>query len=131
MGNETRSRDATKRTSNRRPNPATSGKVKELETMNAELRLTVDGLERERDFYFGKLRDIEILLQAQEGENQADADTKNSEQVQRVFKILYATEDDFEAEDAGTEDGPVTEREESAAAVAPEPIAAAAPMVTA
>merc|ERR1711865_145010 len=122
--NETRSRDATKRTSNRRPNPATSGKVKELETMNAELRLTVDGLERERDFYFGKLRDIEILLQAnQEGEDanqEGEAATPQSETVQRIFKILYATEDDFEAES----DAPETDRQDSAAAVAPCPEAA-------
>jgi len=102
---------------------ASSGKVKELEQMNAELRLTVDGLERERDFYFGKLRDIEILLQSQEGEAaEGEAETPQAEMVQRIFKILYATEDDFQAE-AG-EDAPDT-TEASSAVVAPEEMVAA------
>jgi RP/EB family microtubule-associated protein len=52
----------------------------------------VEGLEKERDFYFGKLRDIEILLQAYGGEDK--------ELVSQIFKILYATEEDFEAVDA-------------------------------
>ena len=42
---------------------ASSAKVKELEGELAELKLTSDTLEKERDFYFGKLRDIEVLLQ--------------------------------------------------------------------
>ena len=28
----------------------------------AELKLTIDGLEKERDFYFNKLRDVEVVL---------------------------------------------------------------------
>lgn len=41
---------------------AQSKKIKGLEGEMAELRLSSDTLEKERDFYFGKLRDIEILL---------------------------------------------------------------------
>nr|CCA23562.1 microtubule associated protein EB1 putative [Albugo laibachii Nc14] len=53
---------------------------------NGELRAAVTGLETERDFYFGKLRDIEILLQnIEDGEQNA--------LVQDLFKLLYATED--------------------------------------
>lgn len=53
----------------------------------------VEGLEKERDFYFGKLRDIEILLQAYTG-----ADQTLSKQI---FDILYATEEDFVVAEEG------------------------------
>ena len=59
-----------------------------------ELRLTADTLEKERDFYFGKLRDIEVLLQSH-----TDAGIP---QVDQVMKILYATEDEkVEISEAG------------------------------
>jgi RP/EB family microtubule-associated protein len=61
-------------------------KVQELEGEIAELRLTSDTLEKERDFYFGKLRDIEVLLQAYQAQEIPVVDM--------VLKILYATEDE-------------------------------------
>lgn len=42
----------------------------------------MEGLEKERDFYFGKLRDIEIICQEDEG----------SDTNKRIMDILYATE---------------------------------------
>lgn len=49
-----------------------------------ELKLTVDGLEKERDFYFSKLRDIELICQENENENHPI--------VTKIIDILYATE---------------------------------------
>jgi RP/EB family microtubule-associated protein len=53
----------------------------------AEARVLADGLERERDFYFAKLRDIEILAQQYKGPDKPFVD--------QIFKILYATVDEF------------------------------------
>lgn len=52
----------------------------------AWLQLTVEGLEKERDFYFGKLRDIEVMCQESEDENPL---------IQKILEVLYATEDGF------------------------------------
>ena len=41
-----------------------SADVKQLQAELQESKLNMDTLEKERDFYFGKLRDIEMLLQA-------------------------------------------------------------------
>lgn len=49
-----------------------------------DLKLTVDGLEKERDFYFSKLRDIELICQEHESEN--------SPIISGIISILYATE---------------------------------------
>jgi len=63
-------------------------KVEELSTRITELQLTIDGLEKERDFYFGKLRDIEIMCQTPEVEN--------IPVVNEIVNILYQTEEGFE-----------------------------------
>lgn len=48
------------------------------------MKLTVEGLEKERDFYFGKLRDIELICQENENEN--------NPVLGKIIEILYATE---------------------------------------
>ncbi|KAG8463859.1 hypothetical protein KFE25_000027 [Diacronema lutheri] len=63
------------------------GKLAQAQLEITDLKLTVDGLEKERDFYFGKLRDIEILCQTHEDQSLPF--------LQNVLSILYQTEDDF------------------------------------
>ncbi|KAI9891132.1 MAG: hypothetical protein M1814_003331 [Vezdaea aestivalis] len=62
---------------------------------NAGLKETVTGLERERDFYFSKLRDIELLIQQAV---EADPDLEKDEDglVKHIQSILYSTEEGFE-----------------------------------
>ena len=50
-----------------------------------ELKLSVENLERERDFYYSKLREVEVLCQANEGANVPF--------LQQVLEILYKTDD--------------------------------------
>lgn len=58
---------------------------------NTALKQTVEGLERERDFYFSKLRDIELLIQTAV---EADPEIEKDEQglVKSIQAILYSTE---------------------------------------
>ncbi|XP_022837570.1 microtubule-associated protein RP/EB family member 1 isoform X1 [Spodoptera litura] len=74
-----------------RINQSAKGDSKVIDELNLqinELKATVDGLEKERDFYFGKLRDIEVICQEME-------EQQNAPIVQKILDILYATEDGF------------------------------------
>ncbi|KAI9013997.1 calponin homology domain-containing protein [Phycomyces nitens] len=76
----------------------------ELNKQIAELKMTVDGLEKERDFYFGKLRDIEIIVQEQmEAIEQEAADQEPLEVpvLKDIQAILYSTEEGFEVPPEG------------------------------
>ncbi|XP_014616250.1 PREDICTED: microtubule-associated protein RP/EB family member 1 isoform X2 [Polistes canadensis] len=69
-------------------NRGDSEKVEELSAQLVELKMSIDGLEKERDFYFGKLRDIEVICQ----------DCENGDPppiIQKILDVLYATEDGF------------------------------------
>lgn len=59
--------------------------IEELSNQLMDMRLNLEGLEKERDFYFSKLRDIEILCQ------EAD-EAETSPIITKILDILYATE---------------------------------------
>lgn len=48
------------------------------------LKSTIQDMEKERDFYFGKLRNIELICQEKESEGDPT--------LQRIVDILYATD---------------------------------------
>jgi len=74
-----------------------SAEIEELNQKLSKLKGTIEGLEKERNFYFGKLRQIELLCQQEE--------QKESETKQKVLKILYATDNDDEFASPASESG--------------------------
>ncbi|XP_071443329.1 microtubule-associated protein RP/EB family member 1 isoform X2 [Hetaerina americana] len=91
------SRAVPKAQANPRANPMRSnqkgdnGRVEELAAELLDMKLTVEGLEKERDFYFGKLRDIEVMCQ------ESEVQGADNGLVAKILDILYATEDGFAA----------------------------------
>ncbi|KAM7191666.1 putative microtubule-associated protein rp eb family member 1 protein [Rhypophila sp. PSN 637] len=69
-----------------------------LQAENNTLKETVVGLERERDFYFSKLRDIELLVQ-QAVEEDPELEKQEDGLVKQIQTILYSTEEGFEIPD--------------------------------
>ncbi|KAL1334116.1 hypothetical protein HN51_062999 [Arachis hypogaea] len=64
--------------------PNKSAEIEALSQQVADLKIAMGHLEKERDFYFAKLRDIEILCQASE--------VDNNPMTVATKKILYADE---------------------------------------
>jgi len=65
-----------------------SRSVDELQLEVTELKLSVENLERERDFYYQKLREVEVLCQTHEHQNVPF--------LQDVLAILYKMDDSDE-----------------------------------
>ncbi|KAH7170180.1 calponin homology domain-containing protein [Dactylonectria macrodidyma] len=74
-----------------------------LQQENATLKETVVGLERERDFYFSKLRDIELLVQ-QACDEDPELEKQEDGLVKQIQAILYSTEEGFEIPDDTVDD---------------------------
>ncbi|XP_065183473.1 microtubule-associated protein RP/EB family member 1-like [Sycon ciliatum] len=88
---------------------AHAAQIEELKQQLATTQLTVDSLEKERDFYFSKLRDIEIICQ--------EPGSEDLDSAKQILAILYATEDGFAppvegGEDLMTDEQPPFEEEE-------------------
>merc|ERR1711994_575356 len=64
----------------------------DLGKANNKLALTVEAVEKERNFYFAKLREIEILCQGDN--NDMDKIEDASSLKAAVLKIMYKTDDD-------------------------------------
>ncbi|ORY48447.1 hypothetical protein BCR33DRAFT_35621 [Rhizoclosmatium globosum] len=77
-----------------------------LQEQAMELKLTVEQVEKEREFYFGKLREIEVFVQEQ-------LDTVGAmgvgEVLETIQSIMYKTEEGFEIPEDG--EGVVDEEE--------------------
>ncbi|KAL3479265.1 calponin homology domain-containing protein [Aspergillus californicus] len=89
-----------------RARPAAAGAASATAAaLQAELTTTKDaigGLEKERDFYFAKLRDIELLLQTAI-EADPELEKEDDSLVKHIQGILYSTEDGFEIPAEGEE----------------------------
>lgn len=67
-------------------------KNSELKAKVSEMELALTDVEKERDFYFEKLRDVEVMLQMYQ---EKVGDEKDPDKlVDNVFKVLYATHEE-------------------------------------
>ncbi|CAH1396543.1 unnamed protein product [Nezara viridula] len=60
--------------------------IDDLSQQLSNAKMIADGLQKERNFYFVKLRDIEVVCQEYQG---------NDELIHKILDILYATEEGF------------------------------------
>lgn len=75
------------------------------------MKLSVEGLEKERDFYFNKLRDIEIIIGARLEAGDESMTEVEREQLLQMQQILYSTEEGFEVPEG--EEGTLEDEEET------------------
>ena len=77
-------------------NSALSRRNQELEASLAEAQMAAAEIEAERDFYFEKLRGIEVMLQVHEEGDLAGrgGEQATDEVIAKIFRVLYAAVED-------------------------------------
>merc|ERR1719436_851979 len=90
---------------------STGGGDSQLRVQNEELNIqlqtikeSLESLEKEREFYFEKLRDIELMctnITGEDAEHPADPDSPQAMLSKKILEVLYATADGFEVPDEG------------------------------
>ncbi|KAG4306090.1 hypothetical protein PORY_000078 [Pneumocystis oryctolagi] len=80
-------------------NPSITFLSSQIQTLQENL----SGLEKERDFYFNKLREIEILVQTTIDVDPLAAQSEES-LLRQIQNILYSTEEGFEVPDINGDD---------------------------
>ncbi|KAM9845137.1 microtubule-associated protein RP/EB family member 2 isoform 2-T2 [Aulostomus maculatus] len=103
----------TSRPSSAKKIPATSTPAKGEKELEAQvthlteqvntLKLALEGVEKERDYYFSKLREVELLCQEQ--------DEENASFVNRLMEVLYASEEQERVEELAEGDGQEVDQE--------------------
>jgi len=74
----------------------------ELQNQLQTMKESLESLEKERDFYFEKLRDIELMcnnITGDDAEQPADPESPQAVLSKKVLEVLYATADGFEVPD--------------------------------
>jgi len=91
-------------------NTTLKAKYSTLEHSSAETEMTLQTVESERDFYFEKLRGIELMLQVyKEKEEEEEGSGEVSKVMDSIFKVMYATMDDnVEVDESGNLLGDIT-----------------------
>mmetsp|Transcript_24571 Transcript_24571/g.52948 ORF Transcript_24571/g.52948 Transcript_24571/m.52948 type:complete len:465 (-) Transcript_24571:262-1656(-) len=84
-------------------NTGLKSKYSELEHASAEIEMTLQTVESERDFYFEKLRGVEVMLQVfKEKEDSVQGSGCVTKVMDSIFKVMYATmDDDIAVDDEG------------------------------
>lgn len=82
-------------------------KVSTLEHDFAETQMTLQTVESERDFYFEKLRGIEVMLQVYKEKEEGEHGSGDVNKVMdKIFQVMYATmDDDVNVDDEGNVSG--------------------------